>query len=155
MDLKIQIKTPKGQATRLEKNMRPFLLGTRKFKKKETWVSPEDNCVIWDIETDIKRAMKISRNVNAFDLIMSRVMSDKRIKKMINEKDKAELEDLLKNQTEVEVVKRATQQEIVEANKTWWDSVKSKFTRKKDEAEPINDFGLNSDEIINTIHNPK
>lgn len=139
MKLKIQIKTPKGRATSTEKKLRPFLLGiSRKdVKSCETYVSEEDNTIIWDIEATIKKCLKIQKNVSRFDFLITGILENKRMKKRIRskltEEQETELKDMLVNHTSCEVIKEATLQEMVEENKTWWEKVKEKFKKKKEE----------------------
>lgn len=132
MKLKIHIRTPKGQATGTEKKLRPFILG--KKKAHQLWVNKDDNQIVWEIEGTVRECLKINKNVARFDFITRKVFDSKMLKKTLRKKlepgQEEELKDMLLNQTSVEVVKEATAQEMVEANKTWWEKVKETFTRK-------------------------
>lgn len=135
MEIKIRIRTPKGQAKGTEKKLRPFLLGGRQLS--EVWTNEEDNELYWVVNTDVRNAMKISRNVAAYANIIKGMFDNKLMRKVsdkqLSPEDKAELKDMLLNQTEVEIIKEATAQEIVEGNKTFWQRIKEKFTRQNPE----------------------
>ena len=61
MKVKIEIKTPKGNATTSEKRIMPFLIGelTKKKVKIDSYVNEDDDTIYWEIEGDIKHIMKI------------------------------------------------------------------------------------------------
>jgi len=107
MQIKIRIKTPKGQAQATEKKLRPFILGLRKPHRVQT--NKADNCILWTIEDNPRRVMKITRNVAMYDTMISQLMTNKNVKKAINknldEKGKAELNSMLFKQTKVELVR--------------------------------------------------
>ena len=141
MNIKISIKTPKGQASKTNERIKPMLLGRKwlvafdKSKSFNTYVNEEDNEIIWDIEAPVKDCLRIQKNVSTFDALVSGVMENRLVKKAIHkntdEAGEAELKDMLQNQTSCEVIKKATQEEMDEYNKTWWQRVKEKF-RKQD-----------------------
>lgn len=132
MKIRIEIKTPPGQATGTEKKLRLFLLG-RMDKPQETYVSPADDCFYWEVDVSIKRALDIQKNVGRFQNLTNWVLEQKMLKKAADkESDIKELQEMFK-QTQVRIIKQATADEIVEANKTFWQRMKEKF--KKTEAE--------------------
>jgi len=139
MELKILVRTPKGQAKGTQKKLQPFLLGIRKIK--ETYVNDEDSEMVWLVETTPRDMIKISRNVALYANLIQMIFQNKTMQKFIGSKisniskeQQAELKDMLENQTTVEIVKNATAQEMVEANKTWWQKVKETF--KRNDSEP-------------------
>jgi len=130
LEMKVLIRTPKGAATKTEKRIRPYILGKTNMKI-DLYVSPEDDEIVWHMEGTVKEILKANRNVAAFDNIVKSIFGNKLFKKLAVEKDDLEeLENLLKHHTTVEVVKNATQEEINENKKTWWQTIKEKFTKK-------------------------
>jgi hypothetical protein len=132
MELKILITTPKGCASKKEKQIRPFVIGNNKLDI-DLYVSPEDDQIVWHAKGDVRECMKAQRNVNLFDTIIKNIFKSKIIQKLVDKKDIPELKDMLQNHTKVEIIKKATEEELQELNSkmSWWDKVKSKFTKKK------------------------
>ena len=54
MKKKIRIKTPKGEATKAQKNIRRFIFGMKKVKV-ETYVNKEDSEMFWDVEGSVRK----------------------------------------------------------------------------------------------------
>lgn len=136
MEIKIRIKTPKGHAKKVEKKLRKVLLGSN--KPKEMFTSPDDDELFWVIDVSIRRALKIQKNVAAFDTIIKTIFNSNLLKKHIIKKrmlpgQKAELKEMLLDHTEIEVIKKATADEII-GNKTFWERVKEKFKKETVEA---------------------
>jgi len=131
MEVKIQIKTPKGYATKIEKQLRPWLIGFN--KPKEIYVNKANSKLYWVMDSSVRRCMKIQRNVTMYESMINRIMGSKKVRKMakLNEEQTKELDNMLLNQTEIKIIKKATADEIVENNKTFWQNVKEKFTRKE------------------------
>ena len=136
MELKVSIRTPSGQASGTEKKLRPFVIGRSLGKRTvlDTYTSPNDDEIIWVVETDIRNALKIQRNVAMFDKFIKGTMDNKLVKKLLNKelskKDSKELENMLVNHTSVEVIKKATQEEKDEHQTSWWERVKTTFKKK-------------------------
>jgi phosphoenolpyruvate synthase/pyruvate phosphate dikinase len=57
--LRIEVRTPPGLASGMEKKLRFFLLG-RFDRPAETWVSPEEDTFYWEVETTVKRMLEMS-----------------------------------------------------------------------------------------------
>lgn len=133
MKIKIQVRTPKGQATKTNKKLKLFIVG--KTAIKEIYISPDDDEFIWVVECDIKRYMKIARNITMFDNMIQNVFKskimNKALKRAISAEQRLELEDLLRNHTTVSIVKKPTSAELAGAYDSWWDMVKAKFRRQK------------------------
>lgn len=108
MNIQIRIKTPKGHATKIENKIRFFIIGN-KAQRLQTQKNKDDSQIIWNIEGDPRKLNKITRNVALYDTIMSRMLdhkiTKKAIKKQLDLKGQAELQDMLMNQTTVEVIK--------------------------------------------------
>jgi len=136
MEIKISVKTPKGQALGLEKKFRPFIIGSKK-KLVNTYVSPDEDEVIWDVEGTVREILKIQNNLARFDQFVRGAMDNKLMRKTmqktLSKQDAKDLEEMIMNQTEVSTIKRATAEELVEANKTWWQRTKEKFRKVKDD----------------------
>jgi len=132
MELKIKINTAKGSAAKTSHMIKPFIIGKKKVKH-EIYVNKKDNQIIWNVEGHIRDLMSIQRNVNLFDSLMAGILNNKMVKKAglrdLNPDQMKEFMDMIKNQTSVEVVKRATAEEEDEYNKTWWQRVKEKFKK--------------------------
>ena len=135
--IKIRITTPKGHATRANKNLQPFLIGSKKkLVRFDTYVNEDDNELYWEIETELRRALKITRNVGMYKEMIQAVMGNKKVKKMIkDEAQKEELENMLSNQTEITIIKEADANELVEANKTFWQRIKESFHKKEENTQ--------------------
>jgi hypothetical protein len=127
MEVKIMIRTPKGQAKGTEKKFRYFIPIGGIIK--ETLINDEDSEMIWVIDAPYRKVLEIQKRVNWYSHSVGAVMGNKKFKKLVNEDQKEELEDMLNNQTSIEIIKEATANEIVEANKTWWQRVKEKFKK--------------------------
>lgn len=134
MELKILITTPKGAATKTEKQIRPYIIGKNKVNV-DLYVSPEDDQIVWHMTGNIRECMKAQKNVQLFDVIIKRIFENKIIQRFVDKEDIPELENMLRNHTTVEVIKKATEQELQQEeeykNMTWWQKIKSKFKKKK------------------------
>lgn len=133
MKAKIIIKTPTGQAVKAESNLRKLLIGQNKFDKTQTYVNEEENQIAWEVEGDARNVMKLLTNVNKFDVMMSQLLNSKFIRKAaMSRYSKAEIEaldDMLLNQTKIEIIKEATAAELVEVNKTFWQRIKDQWIK--------------------------
>ena len=123
MEIKLKIKTPPGQAQASMNKLRPFLLGLTKTK--EAYVNKDDSQIVWVIDTDIKRALSIQANASRFDFVMKNMLGNKHIQKMCNKEDLPKLKDMLTNQTKVEVIKKASLEDMDYSNKTFWQKIVS------------------------------
>lgn len=108
MKIKIRITTPKGQAKKTEKRIRKFILG---FKSPHTtYANKDDSQFFWEVDCEIKKAMKIIRNVTFFETMIEKIFTHKRFKKhalkRITKEEAKQLESMLKDQTKVEVVEK-------------------------------------------------
>lgn len=131
MQIKVLIKTPKGNAKATEKKIRPFLVKSKEIH--ETRVNKADNQIVWTIDCTVKRALKIQKNVAYFDTIMKGVMNNKTLKKAVRSKlsdqDEKELNNMLSEQTSVKIIKQADAEELAEINKPGlWERIKGSLT---------------------------
>lgn len=132
MEIKIRIKTPKGHAKKVEQRLRHVLLGNN--KPKEMFTNQDDDELYWVVELPIRKALRVQKNIAAFDTIINSIFNSKLLKKHVIDKrmlpgQKEELKKMLLEHTEIEVIKKATADEIID-NKTFWERVKEKFKRE-------------------------
>jgi hypothetical protein len=127
MEIKIKIRTPQGHAVQIEKKLQPFVLGFLK-RPDEIYVNKAEDELIWVVRGSVKQILKISKNVARYDSYVKGIMGHKLLKNMLDEDSKKELDDMLLNQTKIDIIKEASAQEIVEANKTYWQMIKETFT---------------------------
>jgi len=133
MKVKILITTAPGQAAKNEFVMRKVIAGIKKFRRFEMYLSKKDDRIIWEIEDNPKRILGITRKVAMFETLIKMAMNTYIVKKMakrLTPDDKKVWEQMLKEQTKVEIIKEATAEELVEGNKTYWTKLKEKFKKK-------------------------
>lgn len=132
MELKIRITTPRGRAKSAEKKLRPFLLG---HKPKELYTNEDDNEILWVIEGSVKKCFKIQRNVLLYEKLMAKMLDNrvmkKVIKKHIDNDGQKELNKMLLEQTKIEVLKSASQEEWKDYETPWWERLKQKFKKEE------------------------
>jgi len=131
MKIKVQVKTPKGMATSSSGKLQKAILGFNIMRriKSECYVNDDDSIIYWDIDANYKTCIKIGKNVARFDSIAKMALDQKRVKKLLDEKGLAELEDMFKNQTKVSIIKNATAEEVEENNNSFWNNIKEKFRK--------------------------
>lgn len=108
MRTRILITTPKGQAIKTEKKLRPFILGITRRVKHETFTNKEDNKIMWIVEGGIRQIMKINRNVAMFETTLRMLLTNKMVAgsiKKLKKEDQKELMIMLKEKTTVDVIK--------------------------------------------------
>lgn len=129
MQVVIEIKTPKGSATKTEKRIRPFIMPLG--SKHKTWTSPEDDTIYWEVEDDLKKVMKIQRNIAMFDMVIKNIFQHKVMKQYgipkLSKEDQDELKKMLENHTSVTIIKRANLMRQEPDGQTWWQKIKEKF----------------------------
>ena len=132
MKVKIQIKTPKGQAKGTEKKLRKYLLSKR--TKCKTYTNDLDNEILWEIEGTPREIMKIQRNVTSYELLIKQIFDNNLMKKYglprLAPGQATELKQMLTDQTTITIIKEATAQELTENNKPWWEQLKEKFKKQ-------------------------
>jgi 4-hydroxy-3-methylbut-2-en-1-yl diphosphate synthase IspG/GcpE len=132
--IKIRITTPKGQASATQKRLQPFLIGSKKkLVAFNTYINEDDSELYWEIETELRRAMKITRNAGMYKEMIQAVLGNKTVAKLIESPEqKQELTNMLNDQTKIEVLKEADANELVEYNKTFWQRIKDKWKKTKE-----------------------
>jgi len=135
MITKIMINTPKGHAQDNEVRLRKLIIGVKRKRVTviNNYVNDDDSQFIWEIEGSVKDILRINKNVSRFDSVMRNVLDHKLMKRTIRKKlsdeGEAELKELLKDQTTVDIIKNATAEELVEANITWWQRMKKTYKK--------------------------
>lgn len=132
MKANILIRTPEGCASKTSSKMKMFLFGKNNAIK-NVYINDDDSEMVWEIEGSLKTIMKIQKNVSKFDVFVTMLFKSKLVKKAIKkymrDDQEEELNDMLKNQTEVIIIKDATADEITEYDTTWWENIKHKFNK--------------------------
>lgn len=108
MEIKIEIRTPKGQARGTSKKLKPFILGSKKVKN-TVWTNKADDKIYWVVDcADSRSYMAIARNLTIFDKLVNGILNNKLVKGVAKLKpgEMAELNEMLHNQTKIRVVKR-------------------------------------------------
>jgi len=131
MILRIGLTTPKGQATGTEQKLRKLILGRRTTST--TYVSPENDSLYWEVDVPIKQALKIQANMSRFQTLVTTFLDNKTVNKALrkaadNPDDIDVLRTMFTEGTSVTILKTATAEELVEANKTRWQRIKETFT---------------------------
>ena len=117
IELKILIKTPIGYAKSTEFKLRPFLIG-RKGKLHKIMTNTTDDKILWIVAADPKRYLKIIRNVTAYKTMIGGLLKNKTVRKVarLNDQQKKDLDDMLEDQTEIDIVKEGE-----------WEKIKKEF----------------------------
>ena len=104
----IRIRTPKGQARSTAFQLKPFIIKGRKVKH-QTYVSKDNDTIIWICEGDPKHIIKISQNVVKFDALVKMMFKTKAvkwlIKKHLKPEDKVKLKKMFDDKTTVDIIK--------------------------------------------------
>jgi hypothetical protein len=111
--IKILIKTPSGYAKSTEYKLRPFLIG-RKGKIHKILTNDLDNQILWIVDAQPRQYHKIIKNVTVYKTMISKIMQNKTIQKVakITADQKKELNNMLTDQTEIDVIKEKDWEEI-------------------------------------------
>jgi hypothetical protein len=132
MQIRIEVKTPAGQAVGTEKKLRLFILG-KLGKLPETYVSPDEDKFAWIVEADERRAAKITRNLAFFGKIASQALDQVEQNKVFKKLGAASAEDVsqLRKMFDATTVRRVMNLEAeqhddeepswLEKVRGWWD----------------------------------
>jgi len=117
LKLKIIIKTPVGYAKSTQFKLKPFLLG-RKGKLHKIMTNDDDSQILWIVEADYRQYSKIIRNVTMYKTMISGILNNKTVRKIakLNKDQEAELNNMLTDQTEIDVIKEKD-----------WEKIKKEF----------------------------
>lgn len=115
--LKILIKTPNGYAKSTEFKLRSFIIG-RKGKLHKIMTNDLDNKILWIVDAEVRQYTKIIKNVSSYKVMMTSVLKNKTVQKVAKLKgdQKKELDEMLNEQTEIDIVKEKD-----------WDEIKKEF----------------------------
>lgn len=106
MQLKIRITTPKDQAEGTNKKLRPLLIGNKALEFQTTIEKkPDYDLLYWTIETDVRRAMKIQRNVLLYENAINSILSNKHVMNRLKPIDRPILKEMLSQKTKIEIIK--------------------------------------------------
>lgn len=135
--LLLEIKTPKGLATKTNKKIRPLIMP---FKTKhKTWTSPDDDVIYWEIHDDSRKVERIFKNVAMFEGIIKGTFEHKLMREYgipkLSKEDQDELKEMLEQHTTVKVIKRAEMIMPEPNGQTWWEKIKSKFRGEDQDAD--------------------
>lgn len=109
MRLRIEIKTPKGYAASTSSKLKPFILGRNKVTEHQIYCNKDDSMIIWIIDAQIKEAMRIQKSLAYYDVVTSSVLKSKVVRLMahLSHEDQKQLDDMLKKQTTLRIIKMA------------------------------------------------
>jgi hypothetical protein len=136
MKLRIKISTPKGAAENTWNKFKA-VLGIGKGKSTyEGYVNDSNDTIYIEVEGNIRECFRIMKNVNIFQHKKNEIIKNKLAQKGLKgmgatNKQLTQLQDLFENDTNIEIVKEATAQELQEYNMTFWDKIKQKFRKVK------------------------
>lgn len=131
MKIRLIVNTPPGEAEGTEKKLKYFLLGLTVIPNK-TGVNPDKSSFYWEIDGSIKQYVAIMRKVTLFQSLAGGTIDNRLVRKAFKqfgatEAQFKEVSKMLKEGTEIKVIKEATANEIVSYNKTYWQKVKELF----------------------------
>lgn len=122
-----------------------------KAKIKEEWVNKKKTKIYWLIEMKPKHVAGLTKQLGGYDSMVGAVFSDKTIKKFIRKlADSPEvyedMKEMVKSGTKVRRIFRKEENEVVDtvANKTFWERMKEKFTKKEVDEDDIKDTTKNN-----------
>lgn len=106
MQLKIRITTPKDKAEGTTKRLKPFLIGNKALSFSTTIEKyPDYDVLYWILETDIRRALKIQRNVLLYEGAINNILGNKHVMKRLKPEDRPILKEMLGQKTKIEIIK--------------------------------------------------
>lgn len=134
MEIKVCVKTPKGQALAASKRLRPFIAKSKEFHK--VYVNADDDELYWEIKPgNYRRYQQIVKNVARYDTVVKSIFSNKVVRKLAMKdytpEQWEEVSRLIEDGTRVEILKMASAQEIVEGNRTFWQRIKDTFRQSE------------------------
>ena len=116
-EIMIIIKTPVGYAKSTQFKLKPFLIGN-KGKMHKIMINKDDSKILWIVEANVRQYTKIIRNVTMYKTMIAGVLKNKTVKKLakLNQDQEKELNNMLTDQTEIDVVKSKD-----------WNKIKKEF----------------------------
>lgn len=100
--------------------------------KKPSDTGYKNDCFYWELDVGAREFVKYQKKIYMFSSLASGVVGNKVFKGAAQrlgatKEQLTEVEHMLMDGTEIEIIKAATAEEIVEANKTWWQKFKEEF----------------------------
>jgi len=131
MKIRLIVTTPPGEAEGTQRKLKMFLLGMT-IKPSKSGVNPDKSSFYWEIDATIKQYVAIMKKVNLFQNLTSWTADNRIVRKAFKqfgatEEQFKEVSRMLKEGTEIKVIKEATAAEMVEYNKTYWQKIKELF----------------------------
>lgn len=132
--IRVEVTTPKGQATNTEKKLRWFIIGKQKTRPR-TYVNKIDNRFYWDLDVTPKKYNQILKNLSLYDSMVKGIMNNNFFKKQVrgrlSEEDEKELSDMLLKQTKIKLLKTSEANQVIDekSKETFWQTIKNKFKR--------------------------
>lgn len=116
-EIKIIIKTPVGYAKSTQFKLKPFLIGN-KGKLNHIMTNDDDSKILWIVDANARQYTKIIRNVTAYKVMIKGILNNKTVRKVakLNKDQEQELNNMLTEQTEIDIVQMKD-----------WDKIKKEF----------------------------
>jgi hypothetical protein len=133
MIVRLLVKTPPGQAAGLERQLRLFLLA-KITKVPDTYINPEGTEFAWVITCTPKKYIAVCRNSLLFQNIAGGALDAIERRKWlmkaasITGQTMSDTRAMFEN-TSIEVVKNATNEELDEQRRTWTEKIKNTWRR--------------------------
>jgi len=150
MELKIKITVPKGYATSSNKDFFEMRMIKKlmfsKAKIKEEYTNVDGSEMFWVVEVNARNYITVTKNVYMYSNIVTGVFDNKHAKKALKRlsdspEDYEKVTEMMKDGTKIEIVKKATAEEIFEANKSNWIRTKEwlekRFSKNKEKKEDL------------------
>lgn len=131
MEIKLKIATPEGYAESTLKRVDfKLLLLPFRVKIKEEYVNKKGDEIIWLLDVPADKYHKLLKRVAGYDAMLGAVLLNPVLQKVMKPGEDQKVQDLLAR-TKIEVIKKATADELVEAGKTRWQRIKDTWVRRK------------------------
>jgi hypothetical protein len=134
MKIRLEVKTPAGQATGTAQKLVPFLIRFSKISH-NSWVNDMGDCLYIELESTPRKIVPIIQRVAMFEKLTHDVMTHPWLKKavdkvhLVDPNDYKAVCDMMENQTTITVIKQATAQEITEDGISFWQRIKNTFMK--------------------------
>ena len=134
MKLKAKITTIEGKAEWTMNNLLPILKLSSRHCKYDGWVNETDSELFIEMEGTPRQLLPVEQNIYKFQKkkqdITRTMLGKKLIRGLGGTNDQIlELQELFDNDTEMEVIKEATAQELIDDTTTFWDRIKKTYKK--------------------------
>lgn len=108
MRIRIEIKTPQGQAKATSRKLKPYVLGFRKTQN-QVWANKSDDCIIWIVDGEVRDCLAITKNLALYDKLVGTLLSNKLVRRVarLTDEQKVELDKMLHEQTKIRLIQSA------------------------------------------------